>query len=162
MSTIKGKNTRDAIYSQAVEVYRKQRFSDVTAAMIVDGLGVSKSTFYTYFSSPLDLVPQMLANFCWSHDRGPDAWFTLNNDLPFHLVATQKNLVQHFELKGWVLRIGHEIQSTRPFKPWADFRNSSAEVYRKNIERQQNFGTIRPEINANRAGFSIMKDPAFQ
>ena len=124
--------------------------------MLIEGLGISKTTFYKYYASPVDLVPRMINTFCWAAENGPDNWFILENDMPFHLVATLKNLVRHFELKGWVIRIAYEIAlSSTNFQPWWKFRDDCAGVYADNIARQQELGLIRSSVKASDVGYQM-------
>ena len=151
----KSKRTAEAIYKHAVQFYKHRHWSEVTVQMLADDLGISRSTFYAYYDSPVNFVPRMLADFCWAQDQGPDAWFFLENDLPFHLVGTQKNLVNQYKKKGWVIRLGYEIAMRQPFPPWWQYRADCGKLYAANIERQQQLGVIRPEVNASDLGLQM-------
>jgi AcrR family transcriptional regulator len=155
--TTRGVKTQTKIYRHTVGLWQYKAFGDVTVDQITSDLEISRATFYHHYGSTLDIATEALNEFinCWR--ERPQAWYLLENDLPFHLHETISNCFQLFQSKGHLLRVGFEsrLMCRDSSVRWSDFRKMVASVVGDNVVRQQDLGVIRKSLDPLMVGYAM-------
>ena len=164
----RGEKTRMRILAHARNVFQDRGFRKVTVEEICAGLGMSKRTFYRYFSDRDDLAAAVVYETMGRH--APDIVENLASRKPVdEILKTHFDLVINRVLAGVSTHVLADVQLFLP-EVWDNIVKFRAEIIRTLAEllhRGQREGVVRPDIDPTATGKLIqgvvnkMANPAF-
>ncbi|NIP15871.1 MAG: TetR family transcriptional regulator [Pseudomonadales bacterium] len=92
------KAAREEILAAAMAALQDTRFSELTVESLMKRTGMTRSSFYHYFSGLDEIVLGMLEGFAADIRRTVDPWLKGELDEPDHRAATLRHLTAMFEV----------------------------------------------------------------
>jgi AcrR family transcriptional regulator len=155
----KGRRTRERLLKAARVVFERDGFLDARVADIANEAGVAHGTFYTYFESKPEIFRTVVA------DVMAQVWYTRDStdgDLavpPYEAIErANRQFVRVYREHGAML--GLMEQAITYDKDLRDLRRMvrerSVERVRRSIQRMQDAGTVRNDVDAECASSALV------
>jgi AcrR family transcriptional regulator len=110
-TTARGQRTRSKLIDAADELFRRQRFDDVTTVSIASESGVSVGTFYAYFANKEEIFVEILSRALVHMSRHATDGWQQGATLDENLRSTTKNYLLAYHRNSNILRNASELEA---------------------------------------------------
>ena len=140
----KSERTRELILASAIEFFWEHPFRDLTVAELMSRVGVSRPTFYQYFSDLYELMVALMEGLRADILTASSPWFYGEGDLVLNLKLALEGLVNVCYERGPILRAVADaaVSDINLEKAWVAFLKSFDDAVAERIEQQQAQGLI--------------------
>ena len=97
---IKKSFTQDCLYTAILRLMKEKDIDDITVRQLVDKAGVSRSTFYRYYSQPIDVIQDYLRPF-----NQTNAYLEIQSDEKAYLRRFYKYYAGNWELIYYLIKV---------------------------------------------------------
>lgn len=142
----KSDRTRAAILNAALDFLCVHPFREMTVNSLTDSIGLSRATFYQYFSDLHDLMETLLRDMQDVVFDVTAYWFQGEGDPVPLLEESIEGLVRVCYREGPILRAVSDAapMDARLEKAWGAFKQVFDDAVTQRIEQHQEAGLIRP------------------